>query len=47
LNGEISKGAADYTFEAVSLRSGNMRLLAAVTTTQETKGPWKVDVLRK
>ena len=47
LNGEVPKGTAEHTFEAVSVRKGEMRLLAAITTAQETKGPWKVDVLRK
>jgi hypothetical protein len=47
LNAEVPKGAAEYTFEAVSIGRGEMRLLAAITTSQETKGPWKVDVLRR
>ena len=47
LNAEVPKGTAEHTFEAVSIRRGKMRLLAAITTAQETKGPWKVDVLRR
>jgi arylsulfatase/arylsulfatase A len=47
LNGEVSKGAEEYVFEAVSISRGEIRLLAAITTAQETKGPWKVDVLRR
>ena len=47
LTAEVAKGATEHTFEAVSVRKGEMRLLAAITTAQETKGPWKVDVLHR
>jgi len=47
LNAQIQKGAAEYIFEAVSISRGDIRLLAAITTGQETRGPWKVDVLRR
>ncbi|MHC4700802.1 MAG: arylsulfatase, partial [Planctomycetota bacterium] len=47
LNAEVSKGAAEHTFEAVSIGSGELRLLAAITTGEQTKGPWQVDVLRR
>jgi len=47
LNAQVPKGAADYVFEAVPVTRGEIRLLAAITTGQETRGPWKVDVLRR
>ena len=47
LNAEVAKGAAEHTFEAVPIGRGELRLLAAITTEHETKGPWKVDVLRR
>lgn len=47
LEGDILKGALEYTFEAVPINSGNLRLLATITAGNVSKGPWKVDVKRR
>lgn len=47
LEADIPKGALEYTFEAVPIKSGNLRLLATITSGTVSKGPWKVDVGRR
>jgi hypothetical protein len=47
LNAEVPKGTTEHTFQAVPVAGGNVRLVAALTSARQTKGPWQVDVLRR
>jgi arylsulfatase/arylsulfatase A len=47
LGAQVPKGATEYTFKAVPIESGELRLLASLTDKQGTKGPWKVNVSKK
>ena len=47
LNAEVPKGTTEHIFEGVPISRGNVRLVSALTAAQQTKGPWKVDVLRR
>ena len=46
LTARVAKGAVEHTFEAVPIASGEIRLLAGLTTAEGSKGPWQVDVGR-
>ena len=46
LEADIPRGAAEYTFSAVPISRGEIRLLATLFVGPVSKGPWKVDVQR-
>ncbi len=47
LTAEVAGGSSHHTFEAVPIESGELRLLASLTTPEGTRGPWKVNVSKK
>jgi len=44
---DVGRGAAEHTFKAVSIRRGEVPLLAILSAESGTRGPWQVDVFRR